>query len=160
MFNLANENIVKEGFNNIAIEMQGLVNQEMEDMKNITNNFLELKNKVNLDYSEIKELESQLKFLKIQLEDFKMNMHEILIDLRQQKSIEPPKQKIQETLIIESIKPLKQEVDYGDERNWGNCINCGKKQKILNPTFLEGGEGTKRTEGSCCVCGNKLFRIH
>jgi hypothetical protein len=41
----------------------------------------------------------------------------------------------------------------------GYCVKCKAKREMKNPQNITMKNGRKATQGTCTVCGTKMFRI-
>lgn len=174
MFNLANEKLTEEGFKMIALQIQQLARNERDDMKNLTLNFIALKEQLE---NEIKERKAQaveltsLKEMKNQalgligimkeFEEFKLNIIESLNMKKEEKKIIPPVAPVVQMAAVqipakEEMKPEIKEIEPEYEVN---CLDCGVKRKIEDPEGMPAAEGGKMIKGKCGVCGRRLFKL-
>lgn len=175
MLGLANEELVKEAFNSLGAQILTLANMEKEDMKNLTQNFIELKNKVDTKNPEIALMFSEIEKLRKEFDNFKTAVSYLdreLRELNKKKSFqeeidseiitptEMPKMENATQIILEKIQRGDMSTEGVPERLVGYCISCEKEMVIKNPEIRQALEGGKMTTGPCIKCGRTLFKIH
>lgn len=177
MLNFANEKLVQEGFINLGAQVKNLAEVETEDMRNITLNFLALKEQLDNEIKERKAQAAELSTVHVmknqalsiievmkEFEEFKLNMIEALKETKEERErkrisevqcISGPE--VKKEIVIKEETTKEPEIKEPQEQYEVHCIKCEKKQKINNPQ-LTTLQGRKTIEGTC-VCGGKLFKL-
>ena len=160
MFNLANEKNTQEAMQEIYNEIQEVKKVFTEDIRNLTINFLALKEKLE----EIKEVNKEHIKTNDSLEEAKNRAVELINLFRKFESFKSE--------IVNSLKEERVEVnnnpvvqvattlteDKTGKALYAHCITCND-QRIMENTQEMINEGSKMIVGSCNVCGRKLFKL-
>lgn len=174
MLNLANEKLVEEGFKNLAMQIQQLVMIEREDIKNLTYNFIALKEQLDAEIKLRKVQETELfnlKEKKVQAQElfsmmkefdnFKSSIIETFKGTSNQEIKETKKTTIEES--NEEIKKvpfeLHPKIEEIKEKYFGHCLTCNKEQEMVNYEIVPSAENKRMARGDCSFCGRKLFKI-
>jgi len=150
MLGLANERLVMEAFNGLGAQIAALKNIEQEDMENITANFIDLKNKVDIESLERIKLSQALNTIIEEFKNFKSAVNSMDKELRINKKDTPCENK---------IAPVEQAPTQVHSNIFGYCITCEKEMEMLDVSNKALVDGGKMTSGPCIKCGRILFKI-
>lgn len=175
MLGLANEKLVKDALENLGIQILTLANLEKEDMKNITQNFIELKRNIDSNNQQVVELIKTNQLLQEQFQNLNAAINYLDDEIRniaKEKSFkeetrseiltptEMPKIEKATEIIMKKMKTGDTSIEGVPGRMVGYCITCGKDMIIKSPEIKGAMEGGKMTTGPCIKCGRILFKMH
>lgn len=153
MFNIAKEDLIKESLNNLNQQILNLANQEKEDVRSLTLNFIDLKNKVDTSSSERNKIMTDIEIFNNkfnQIKEILSTMNNVLIKIQEDKVV-------QEEIKKEVIQPLP--VKEVAPEVMAYCIDCKKASPLKDMELSQTEAGDKMAIGSCVYCGRKLFKI-
>lgn len=172
MFNIAKKDLVQEAFGSLVNQINGvanlvstLANQEREDIKNLTLNFIELKNKIDAPNEDVKKLFGEIERLDKQFEEMRgivVSMNKVILEMQRNKQIEV--ETIETPVEIlpkvkEEVKIKKPNLVTRETNDTGFCTNCQKLVIMQEKEILTEDDGTKMVIGTCIDCGMKLFKL-